>query len=697
MTNHPILIRASFTATLLLFCTHNFASASAHNKQPNNTILFVWDGLRPDSINAKDTPNLYVLKKAGTYFTDNHSSYPTLTMVNAASFATGDLAGKTGFYGNVIWDPAATGYNAENNRIDFKAPVFTEDYKILADLNTKQAGGPLLEVNHLFALLHALKIRTAAVGKLGPAALQTNLQPSNQLGVILDEKHVYPLKFAQWMIKHNQQLPKYSPDAFKAGTLTLDKSNGNPTEFEPTVNLYAIDLKSLGQSSNKQYPDRVTTDPSIATASPYANANQYLLDRYLTSVIPYQKPQVTILWLRNPDSTEHNYGVGSKPYYAALRAQDKLLGQLMAYLKQNKLLNKTNIIVASDHSHSNVSGDLTLFPLRSIKDHHVNDINKQGYSVSGDFRPAALLQYGGFKAYDGFGCQYDPVLSGIKANGLLAYPIHTDQSGKVCHRNIQLSDLYGHRNRTLKKQLYTTADYRLPKTLPQNGIVVAANGGSTYFYVPSHDQQLIRRLVRFIQSREEFGPIFVHARYPNIPGTLSLSLIRLNNTTGKAPDVIASSHYNTESIIQGFKGTEYNSSGINRGMHGTFGRIDIHNTLIAFGPDFKQHFVDPLPTANVDVPNTIAYLYGARIVNSDGRVLQEALKHGKPLSHYQVSYQHIKAKQSANHLMIQRPTDPSGHDIDSSKHHFTEQLNIKRLIDGKQTTLYFDSAKERRY
>ena len=41
-------------------------------------------------------------------------------------------------------------------------------------------------------------------------------------------------------------------------------------------------------------------------------------------------------------------------------------------------------------------------------------------------------------------------------------------------------------------------------------------------------------------------------------------------------------------------------------MHGSFSPLDVHNTLIAFGPDFREGLKDPLPSGNVDVAPTIA-------------------------------------------------------------------------------------------
>ncbi len=646
-----------------------------------NIILFIWDGLRPDSINIKDTPNLYHLKTNGTYFDNNHASYPSLTMINAASFATGDLAGKTGFYGNVIWDPTAVGDNDAGKRVNFRRPVFTEDYHILSDLNSPQAKGPLLQVKYLFDVLHKKGINTATIGKSGPAALQDYLQRTGKQGIVFDEQHVIPLSFAKWLQQKNYPLPKHSPFAFKKGELTLKPGNGNPTGFGRAITMQ----------------DRVTSDPAITDKSPFDKANRFLMKTYIEQITPHNQPQMSVVWLRNPDTTEHVYGVGSRSYYTALHSQDQLLGKLIKSLKKGHLWQQTDLLVASDHAHSNVSGNQTDFPLRSIKNGKVGDINRQGYSVSGDFRPADLLTRAGFHAYDGAGCQYDPVLSGIKADGTPVYPTKIDKKGKVCHQSIQLKDTYADRTRKLKARKYTTGDFRLPKKLPDDAIIVAADGGSTYFYVPKHNREVVKKLVRFIQSREEFGPVFVHVKYGDLPGAIELNSTDLLNNDDKTPDVIASGNYENNAFVTGFSGTEFNSSGINRGMHGSFSETDVHNTLIAYGPDFKKHFIDPLPTGNVDVPVTIAYLFNAALTGTHGRVLQEALAQGKSIDDYVVTYSTIKPKTVAKHMLFQKATDPNGRDIDHSKTQFTEALHMSRLSDSKKSSVYFDSAKAWRY
>lgn len=614
------------------------ALADLYPTEAHRIIVFVWDGLRPDSITLKTTPQLYRIMQRGVTFTDHHASYPTLTMMNAASLATGNLAGKTGFFGNVLWDPHAQGNNTSGQRVDFHQPIFTEDYRILQDLNHSPHHSPLLQTMTLCEVAHRAHLKTAVVGKSGPAFLQDYLQQSADFGIVFDEKHIYPPSFITKWNKAYAQPPE-------------------ATAFTPLTTL----------------KDKVTPDPTV-TLSPYTRANHYLMMVYCKAILPLQQPVLSIVWLRNPDTTEHHMGVGTSSYYVALHSQDHLLGILLQRLQQLHWFQDTDIFIVSDHGHSNVSGSLIEFPLRDITQGTVSHLNPNGYSVSGDFRPADLLTRAGFQAYDGADYQYDPVLSGIRKDGQHVYPIA--KKGSL---------------------IYTTPAYFVPQILPQDAIIVAANGGSTYLYVPDHRFSVIKKLVRFLQSREEFDAIFLDDRYGPLPGTLPLSLIHLKNRQGQNPDIIVGSTYDAVATIHQTKGIEYNSSGLLRGTHGSFSPIDVHNTLIAMGPDFKTYYQDHLPTANIDLAPTIAYLLHLTLPLADGRPLLEALKKGTPEQAYRVSQVTYKPIQPAVALTLQRSTTPDGHDIDPLHHHYTLRLYTQVLdIHGKRY-IYFDSAKAYRY
>ncbi len=632
---------------LTLFSCAGFAVTSPNK----HIIIYVWDGLRPDSVTQQTTPNLYKFMRQGVQFTDQHSSYPTFTMMNAASFATGDFAGKTGFFGNTLWDNKVQGNDAWNKPIDFQQPVFTEDYKVLQDLDSDE----LILVQTLFHAAQQAGMTTAAVGKSGPAFLQDY----KQAGIVFDEMHAYPLSFAKQLQADAYALPKLTPNAFPAGELSLATNNGNPTGAGVTVYMQ----------------DGVTADPTDASGSPYSKANEYMMQVYLNEILPKDNPQLSVIWMRNPDTTEHAYGPGTADYLAALASNDKMLGQLQAKLKTLGLLNSTDIIIVSDHAHSHVSGPVSQYPLRTVQNGNVGQLDPNGYSVSGVIRTAPLLDAAGFHAYDGEGCRYNPVLSGIKADGNNLYPTLTDKDGSACGE---------------AGQAYTTPAYWVPQKLPRDAIIIAQNGGSEYFYIPSHNKKLVTKVTRFLQSHTQYGPVFIDDKYyQNIAGTLPMSAVNIMNPLGRSPDIIVSFNYDVQTKINGLPGIEFSDLANSRGMHGTFSPIDVHNFLAASGPDFREQYRDQLPSGNVDVAPTIAYLLQLNLPNTDGRVLREALQ-GNTETVYKVkavAIQPIKRAvdlqmlDSLNQVVLQKTT-------------YTILLQTKQLTDNQgHAYTYFDFAK----
>jgi hypothetical protein len=69
------------------------------------TIIVFFDGLRPDYITAAGMPNLYAFSKRSSYGKAHHSVFPTVTRVNATSYATGSYPGTHGLMGNSIYFP----------------------------------------------------------------------------------------------------------------------------------------------------------------------------------------------------------------------------------------------------------------------------------------------------------------------------------------------------------------------------------------------------------------------------------------------------------------------------------------------------------------------------------------------------------------------------------------------------------------
>lgn len=71
----------------------------------NKTLIFFFDGLRPDYITAELMPNLFAFKQKSSVGTQHHSVFPTVTRVNSASYATGSYPGTHGLLGNAVYFP----------------------------------------------------------------------------------------------------------------------------------------------------------------------------------------------------------------------------------------------------------------------------------------------------------------------------------------------------------------------------------------------------------------------------------------------------------------------------------------------------------------------------------------------------------------------------------------------------------------
>ena len=698
------------------------ASVTTTTVTPTRTIIMVWDGLRPDSVNATDTPNLYAMRKSGAEFSDNHSTYPTFTMMNGSSFATGSFPKTSGFYGNTFWTPPqgtgntipADSPTGTGGTQKYTNPVFTEDFQVLTALNNYYSG-QLLLVKSLFATAQSAGLTTATIGKSGAAYIQD----LGRGGYFLDENSVLPRSLVTELQGNGFAVPANTAKNYSgADAVTLAANNGDPTMKAGyiTFNTTAYDPNGAAIA----VAARDSTDTT--QGAPEDAANKYMMSTFTQYILPTKKPMLSLIWFRTPDNVEHGYGPGTANMKAGLRSQDARLGELISALRANGMDATTNVIVVSDHGHSSVSGPLSLYPLRAITPSAtlpngalvngstsgasaaaIGAVNAAGYSFSGDVRSADLLTYRGFKAFDGSGCSTS-AMYGLDTNGVPTLPVKQDTTGPLCGGTLAAPVKYQAISSTLGSPGAPAgtpvASFAVPAAgaLPANGIVVAANGGSDYFYVPSHDQATVQNLVKVLQQRQEFGAIFVDSRYGAIPGTLTLGQINLENATRQnngQPDVVVSFNWDDTVSIQGHTGIEFESVGGQRGMHGSFGTSDVHNTLIANGPSFQGSFRNTNPSGNVDVAPTVAYLLGLSMPQADGRVLNEALVTPASKSTPTVAASIVAPAAPATGLQFEVPTDLTGATKDAALTAGTYNINlaVKDLaVDGKSYR-YFDYAK----
>src|SRR5213079_2306638 len=155
-------------------------------------IIFVWDGLRTDDLTPEIMPNYFALARSSVVFADHHAVYPTFTMMNSASIATGTYPGAHGFYGNVVYAPNAKGKNAKGVAIDFSGPAFIEDFGVVESVRESYRGRLTL-VSTLLQAAQAKGLTTAAIGKFGAAFIQDYKRGD----IILDEDAAMPISLAK--------------------------------------------------------------------------------------------------------------------------------------------------------------------------------------------------------------------------------------------------------------------------------------------------------------------------------------------------------------------------------------------------------------------------------------------------------------------------------------------------------------------
>ena len=278
-----------------------------------------------------------------------------------------------------------------------------------------------------------------------------------------------------------------------------------------------------------------TLGPVPAHATPNDAQNQRAIDAYLRVGLDTIHPDVTLMWLNDPDGSAHENGIGAPVTRTSLSLVDGGIGRIEDTLRAKGLLDSTNIIVTSDH----------------------------GFSThTGEFRLESLVEPFARTMADG------------------------------------------------------TKD-----------IVVAE--GAIYLRAGS-DPARLNAIVSALQRRPEVGAIFTKpsAKGGNegiVPGTFSFDVVRWNHP--RSGDILVSANWSARTNSAGFAGTT-TEPGV--AGHGSSSPFDIHNTLIAAGPDFRERATSDAPTANVDIAPTLLRLLGLPVSSAmTGRVIEEGLRNGR--------------------------------------------------------------------
>ena len=249
--------------------------------------IFVVDGLRPDSINAVDTPTIARLRREGVDYVNSHSIFPSSTRVNAASLVTGTYPSRHGIVGNSMF---VAGVNPG-------APFDTGDYRQLIRL--EEADGRVVTTPTLGEVLqrHGRRLVTVSSGTTGNGFL---LNPMARHGSGVAIHGLFdPGKTA----------------AFPAGISdAVVRRFGAPPP----------DPDDIGQM---EWTDTVLRD----------------------YVLPELRPGVVVDWMGPLDAAQHDHGVSSPEAKRALTAIDRSLSRTIAAMQALTPARRLDIVITSDH------------------------------------------------------------------------------------------------------------------------------------------------------------------------------------------------------------------------------------------------------------------------------------------------------------------------------------------------------------
>src|SRR5256885_13630948 len=129
-------------------------------RDDRHVVVVVWDGMRPDFINERNTPALWKLAQEGVTFAHHHSVYVTATNVNGAALATGVYPNRNTLLANREFRP----------NLDPLRPFENAEPTVIEKAD-KVTGGKYIAAPTIAEIVRAAGRRTAIVGTKAVAFL----------------------------------------------------------------------------------------------------------------------------------------------------------------------------------------------------------------------------------------------------------------------------------------------------------------------------------------------------------------------------------------------------------------------------------------------------------------------------------------------------------------------------------------------
>jgi hypothetical protein len=250
--------------------------------------------------------------------------------------------------------------------------------------------------------------------------------------------------------------------------------------------------------------------------------------------------QMIVLWLAEPDSSLHRFGLGSPESIVAMREVDACVGRVLAALDRAGIRDQFDVIFMSDHGHSTIRAHNTLRDYLAVAEREIG------------------------------------------------YPL---------------------------PPLATASDYIYPEP------------GS-----PAPSAPELAPLVEWLYAQPWCDVVFGGSEeIASLPGVISLTRLWGGSTNERAPLLAVSPTWTDDRNEFGVPGTvqALTTQAALKSSHGSASPWDLHATLIASGPSFRESVVSEVPTGAIDLAPTLLSVLGFEIPHSMmGRVLGEGLRDG---------------------------------------------------------------------
>ncbi|HEX3619204.1 MAG TPA: alkaline phosphatase family protein [Candidatus Udaeobacter sp.] len=287
------------------------SSATQTSNQSRHVVVVVWDGMRPDFVSEQNTPTLWKLAHEGVTFRNHHSVYPSATNVNGTALITGVYPGKNGIIANHVYRSDIDARNA----IDVENPAVVKR-------GDELSGGKYISLSTIAELVRR-------------AGGRTMIASAKTVGLLLDRS-----------VGHASGLPS-ADNATGMHALPSQRHVGN----------------SITLVAGKSLPgDALAPITDVLGPFPSGHVQQ---DAWTTKAVTdfLSKdgvPTLSILWLGEPDLTQHESAPGAPAALTAIKSADENLAAVLSALDRQKARETTDLFVVSDHGFSTIRRSIDL-------------------------------------------------------------------------------------------------------------------------------------------------------------------------------------------------------------------------------------------------------------------------------------------------------------------------------------------------